>query len=170
LTYITDQGGVPMKKMIQSIIVVTAALCLAWISASVAHGGTFEASSVNAAGGQVRDSEGEIERNGDYKVEVRTARAATTFEVCLAVEDGLNAFLRDAVSDEDGELQVESNFGQDRPDLFAPGTPVTLRAPRFEVRANSAANNCRGTLLFESGLVVTVGVESPQEEESPEDD
>jgi hypothetical protein len=153
-----------MRETIQSIIALTAALYLTWISASVAYAfpGTFEAPFVDAVDvSQVPGSEGKIGFNGEYKVEIPTAQVAIAFDICLVTDNLGTVFLRDAVSDEDGELKVESSLGQDRPDVFGTvtGTTTTLQAPRFQVRADSAANDCTGALLFESGLDITVSAE-----------
>jgi hypothetical protein len=149
-----------IRKTIERIIVLTAALYLAWVSGSIAQGGprtsfrgTFEAPFVDVvAQVEVAGSEGKIGDEGQFKVEIETAQAATAFQICLVTANLAPLFLADAVSDEDGELKVESTLP------LAPGTPTTLQAPRFQV-LTGAPGTCGGTLVFETGLTVIVPLE-----------
>jgi hypothetical protein len=153
---------IPMTKTILSIAVLTAALSMAWSYPAVAQQfrGTFEAPFVDVAlQTGVPGSEGKIGDEGQFKVEIQTA-PGSAFQICLVTENLDPLFLADVVSDEDGELRVEGTLP------LAPGTPTTLQAPRFQV-LTGASGTCGGTLVFESGLSVTVPVAAPLAEEGP---
>jgi hypothetical protein len=145
---------IPMRKTIQSIAALTAALCLAWSYPAVAQQfrGTFEAPFVDVAlQTEVPGSEGKIGDEGQFKVEINTA-PDSPLQICLVTENLEPLFLADVVSDEDGELKVEGTLP------LGASIPTTLQAPRFQVLTGAPAT-CGGGVVFESGLTVTVPVE-----------
>lgn len=148
--------------------------------------GIFEAPQVVDMGAEVGGSEGKIERNGDYKVEIDPAFAAsTTFDICIFDINLGTVFLQQAASDADGELKVTSDLGADNPGFFPTGT-LTLQAPSLQVRDATGAvagvctamvctagnvggacpggtnaecdlaGDCTGTLRHESGMDVMI--------------
>lgn len=104
---------------------------------------------------QVPGSEGKVNNvNGQWKIDLDTGSDDTPFEICFATTVGDSlvpddvttvTFLKNATSDEDGELRVNSG-----------GDPIpggTHEAFRFEIRSGSPGN-CDGILEFVSGFTI----------------
>ena len=132
-----------MKKL--ALLTAVAALALVFGLGPAVAEGIFEAPFVANAGAEVDGSEGKIERDGDYKVEIEPVTPSTTFEICLVDVNLGTVFLRDEDSDADGELKVDSDLNSDAAATFPAATTVTLQAPRFQVRDDAVvAGTCDG--------------------------
>ena len=174
-----------MSKSLLSLFV--AVLFVLGFTAGIANAGKgiFEAPQVSNDGVEVSGSEGKIERDGDYKVEIEPVTPSTTFDICLDDTSGTD-ILRDGTSDADGELKVDSNLNTDRADLFPASTTTTTQSPSLQVRDDTAtidgtcvtfvctvgkigapcpggmnaecnlAGDCTGTLFWESGMDVVI--------------
>lgn len=107
--------------------------------------GIFESPFVAISDGvEVLGSEGKVGRFGQFKVEIQTASSNTTFGICK-VTGGSETFLADATTDDDGELKAVGGAGS-----IAVGNYAEFS---FRVRTDSA-NDCSGTLMWESGFSV----------------
>lgn len=143
-----------MSKKLLAILV--AAMFVSGLAGGTAYAGKgiFEAPLVADGSAEVAGSEGKIERDGDYKVEIEGIAALTPFEICIFdVQVGL-VFLQDSTSDADGELKVDSNLNTDAAVSFPVGT-TTLQAPTLQVR-ESGADDCSGAVIWESGMDVVI--------------
>jgi len=149
-----------MSKSLLGLFV--AVLFVLGFSAGIANAGAgiFEAPQVSSPGAEVLGSEGKIKRNGDYKIEIEGVPALTTFEICIQdinLNGGNPIFLRNATSDEDGELKVEGNLSTDAVAFFPITTTTTLQAPSLQVRSNvGASDDCSQSISWESGMDVVI--------------
>lgn len=144
-----------MSKKLLAILV--AAMFVSGLAGGTAYAGKgiFEAPLVADGSAEVAGSEGKIERDGDYKVEIEGIAALTPFEICIFdVQVGL-VFLQDPTSDADGELKVDSNLNADAAGSFPAATTTTLQAPTLQVR-ESGADDCSGAVIWESGMDVVI--------------
>ena len=133
-----------MKKTFSTLVAVLLANVIA---TQVAHATVYEAPFVAVGGGQVLGSEGKVNEDGSYKVELQIpAFPNTTFEVC-AVYDGGYLFLTDVTTTEDGELKAVGLEG---------AIPAgNYQQFSFVVGADSA-NDCLGTPMWLSGFTLPV--------------
>jgi hypothetical protein len=122
-------------------IMALAVALLLGLTASAAHAGKgiFEAPMVSASSGaEVPGSEGKIERDGIFKVEIPTADPGT---YTLCVHQGLPSIALGTTSLADaGELKFEG-------DLSA----MTLVAPYFVIHSGT---DCSGADAYLSGLTL----------------
>lgn len=123
--------------------------------------GIFEAPMVDVNPGpnaEVPGSEGKIEREGEFKVEI-PGTPAGTYTVCLFHDDVTSHFLGTVTVDEDGELKLEGNLTQPpTTPLVEPG--AVLVHPDFRVFMD-AAGSCTGVPEFRSGLRVGTSLSPP---------
>ena len=122
-------------------IATLAVALLLGLTASAAHAGKgiFESPMVSASSGaEVLGSEGKIERDGVFKVEVPTVEPGT---YTLCVHQGLSSIpLGTTTLAESGEVKLEG-------DLSA----MTLVAPYFVIHTGS---DCAGPEAYVSGLTL----------------
>ena len=142
-----------MKKTWCLSLALTLALFLGSNTAFAVKGdhfkGTFEATFLdNSSHTVVPGSEGKLNTNGDYKVEIEGVPIGT-YQVCI-VDNSLNMpyLLEEKDVDEDGELKVDGNF------LNTYGGVAYIQAPIFQVKSGSAACD-GGTLIYETGVAFT---------------
>ena len=142
-----------MKKTWCLILILTLALFLGSNTAFAVKGdhfkGTFEVTFIAVSTGtEVPGSEGKLNTNGQYKVEIEGI-AAGIYQVCI-VDNSMNMpyFLEDVIVDEDGELNANGNF------LDTYGGVAYIHAPSFQVRSGSQGA-CDGTPMYESGVAFT---------------
>ena len=110
--------------------------------------GTFEAPFIDVdAQAEVPGSEGKLNTDGRYKVEIETATPLADYQVCINDYMNVPHFLQNVTTDEDGEFKAEGN-------ILDTVAIQYLQAPSFQVRSGSAGN-CAGTLVYESGLAIT---------------
>lgn len=140
-----------MKKTLCLSLALTLALFFGSNTAFAVKGanfkGTFEVPFIDVvAQAEVPGSEGKLNTDGRYKVEIETGDADATYQVCIHYEGIATEWLQDVTTDEDGELKAEGN-------ILATIAVDYLQAPSFQVRSGSAGN-CSGTLVYESGLAI----------------
>jgi hypothetical protein len=140
-----------MKKTLCLSLALTLALFLGSNTAFAVKGanfkGTFEAPFIDVGTSQeVPGSEGKLNTNGQYKVEIETgaANALTDFKICINNFTNVPLFLQPVTADEDGELKAEGNIG----------VTTIIQAPSFQVWSGGIAETCDGTLVYESGLAI----------------
>ena len=155
-----------MKKTLCLSLVLTLALFLSSSTAFAEFRGTFEAPFLEVSTStEVPGSEGKLNTNGDYKVEIEDV-AVGTYQVCI-VDNSTNVpyFLEDVILDEDGELKAEGNILDDY-------VIDHIRAPSFQVRTGSPGDCNGATLVYESGLGLVFGesedVGPPEDKGPPE--
>jgi hypothetical protein len=139
-----------MKKTLCLSLVLTLALFLGSNTAFAVKGanfkGTFEAPFIDVGAEQeVQGSEGKLNTNGEYKVEIETGVPNATYQVCINTMN-VPAFLQEMTTDEDGELKAKGN-------ILATVIIQYLQAPSFQVRT-APSGTCGGTLVYESGLAI----------------
>jgi hypothetical protein len=98
-------------------------------------------------GGECDDSEGKVERNGDWKVEIQGVTPDEDYEVCLHDAGGFQ-WLAEVTSDEDGELKAtELSLGA------AHVAIGTYQRPRLVVRLDRGGD-CDGPHQYDSGFAL----------------
>ena len=140
-----------MKKALCLSLILTLALFLGSNTAFAVKGanfkGTFEAPFIDVDTGlEVQGSEGKLNTDGRYKVEIETATPLTDYQVCISNSMNVPHFLQNVTTDEDGELKAVGNVLDNNAINY-------IQAPSFQVRSGSA-DNCSGTLVYESGLAI----------------
>jgi hypothetical protein len=140
-----------MKKTLCLSLALTLALFFG-SSTAFAFKGTFEAPFLDvtdpAAPVEVPGSEGKLNTNGEYKVEIETGSSDATFKVCISNSMNVPLFLQDETTDEDGELKAEGNILDDY-------VIDHIQAPSFQVWSGGDDETCNGTLVYESGLAIS---------------
>jgi len=141
-----------MKKTLCLSLILALALFLGSNTVFAVKGanfkGTFEAPFIDVdTGMEVQGSEGKLNTDGRYKVEIETGDPNVTYEVCIHYVPNMTGFLQDKTTDEDGELKAEGN-------ILDTVIVQYLQAPSFQVRLDSANDDCSGTLVYESGLAI----------------
>lgn len=92
-----------MKKVFISLLAV---LFASVINIHAALAAIYEAPFVNAGGDQVAGSEGKVNTDGSYKVEIpTTGMPETTFSICRIDFNHGSVWLADTMTTDDGELK-----------------------------------------------------------------
>ena len=94
---------------------------------------------------ECNDSEGKVERFGDWKVELTSDVADEAYEICLEDDNGEQE-LANVTSDDKGELKATESDG-----ILVPS--LTYVNPRLVVRTLNAGN-CAGVIQFTTGMVL----------------
>ena len=138
-----------MNKWLISLFVI---LCASAMSIASVKAAVYEAPFVATGGGQVPGSEGKVNEDGSYKVEIPTAIPNTKFEVCRI--DFINGpvWLADVTTTDDGELKK----------IGLPGAilPGNYEQFGFLVSEDSGdvlgvpLDDCSGTLRWVSGFTL----------------
>ena len=94
--------------------------------------------------GECSESEGKIERNGDWKVEINGVPASTPYDICIEDDYAGETKIGDTTSNSDGELKATEASG----DEVQNDTYVN---PRLVVRDDDVTD-CAGTEQFTTGF------------------
>ncbi|TDI95898.1 MAG: hypothetical protein E2O29_03600, partial [Deltaproteobacteria bacterium] len=105
------------KSLLSLFVAVLLVVGFAVVNTMAAPGekGVFESPQVSNGGVEVDGSEGKIERDGDYKIEIEPITPNLTVQICIFDINLGIVFLQDTASDADGELKVVSNLNTDAP-------------------------------------------------------
>jgi len=141
-----------MKKTWCLSLILTLALFLGSSTAFAVKGanfkGTFEAPFIDVdTGMEVQGSEGKLNTDGRYKVEIETATPLTEYKVCINNSMDVPHFLKNEATDEDGELKAVGNVLDNNGINY-------IQAPSFQVWSGGDSETCNGTLVYESGLAI----------------
>ena len=132
-----------MKKAFTSLLAV---LFASVIGIHPALAAVYEGPFVAVGGSQVPGSEGKVNEDGSYKVELLTGIPNTKFEICRIDFTNGPVWLADVTTTEDGELKK----------IGLPGAipPGNYEQFSFLVSQDSALDDCSGTLMWASGFTL----------------
>lgn len=105
-----------MKKVFTSLLAV---LFASVINIHAALAAIYEAPFVNAGGDQVAGSEGKVNADGSYKVEILTGMPETMFSICRIDFNHGSVWLADKMTTDDGELKEIGPAGAILPGNYA---------------------------------------------------
>jgi hypothetical protein len=143
-----------IRRQLTAVLAVLVAVSFNIGTAQAKGQGIFEARMVDVNPGpnfEVPGSEGKIEREGEFKVEIAGIPAGT-YRVCLFHDDTVSHFLGTVLVDQGGELKLEGNLTMDpTAPLVVPG--AVLVNPDFRMFLGDVGD-CTGAPEFRSGLRV----------------
>jgi hypothetical protein len=143
-----------IRRQLTALLALLVAVSFNVGTAQAKGQGIFEAPMVDVNPGpnlEVPGSEGKIEREGEFKVEIPGIPAGN-YRVCLFHDDTVSHFLGTALVEEDGELKIEGNLTMDP--AAPPVEPgAVLVNPDFRVFLG-AEGECTGAPEFRSGLMI----------------
>ncbi len=146
-----------MRKL--AILTAAAALVAGFGFAGTANAGPGEKGIYEApmmdSGGEVDDSEGKIERNGDYKVEIEPVADDRDYDVCLVFDTVLGGtpteLHLETVTVDDGETELKSEGDVGPDDFYGPQFRVYDLSDE-NATAGDCASDTDNELVYQSGL------------------